>query len=262
MQIIFKTIGLLAILAAFSSGCATRGEIVAFKTDAAYLRRSVDSLRVEQRRLYYAMLRVQKMSEENTEANARLRADIQLQIEQLAQQTQILSDRLEDTGQRIANLPSKLRFSVPAAVQPADSSRQRTVADSSAPASPGADDARQIYNLAYQDLVKGQYELSRQGFAHYLELLPSGDLADNAQYWIGESYYGQEKFDAATQAFQATISRYPGGDKVPAAMLKLAYSQLKLGLTTPGKENLRLLIQRFPSSNEANLARSRLHELK
>jgi len=264
MKNLLKIIPLLTLL--FIVGCATRKEIVNFKNDSFYMRSQIDSLRAEQKRLRAAIVKLTALTEQSTEANNRLRADIQVQLNQLAEQSQILNDRLEETGRRISNLPSKLRLAAPVVAPGVDTTNNGSRGVDSSQVNAAArrrlEEAQRLYDSAYQDFVKGQYALAQQGFAQYLQLLPESDLADNAQYWIGECNYSQKKYNEAVQAFQIVITQYAAGEKVPAAMLKMSYAQIALGKTQTAKENLEALIRRFPQSNEANLARTRLQELK
>jgi tol-pal system protein YbgF len=243
------------------SACATRKEITNFKNDTFYIRAQVDSLRAEQRRLRTALVKLATLTEQNAEANSRLRADLKLQIDQLTGQNQLLSDRLEETGRRISNLPSKMMLATPV-MTPVDTTKKSSAIDTAAVRLRQIEEAQRLYDSAYQDFVKGQYALALQGFSQYLQMQPASSLTDNAQYWIGECYYSQKKYAEAIQAFQAVITKYPEGEKIASAMLKLAYAQITAGQTTSGKTNLEALIKRFPESNEAKLARARLQELK
>ncbi len=249
--------------ALLTTGCAVRKEIASIKNDSAYLRVQVDSLRAEQRRLRAELLSLRSLNEQSVEAANRMRADTQVQLNQVTEQTQLLSDRLEDTGRRISNLPSKLRFAGPPAPPPPDSTT-KNVADSTSKSAAvaAANDAQQIYDAAYADLVKGKYDLARRGFQQYLQMEPQGALADNAHYWIGESFYSQKNYEAAGKEFNAVLEKFLDGDKVPSAMLKLAYAQIASGKTAEGKKNLQALIKKFPQSNEANLAKAKLDELR
>lgn len=261
MKRLLTLTSLLSML--LSLGCATRKEIVNLKADAAYLRAQVDSLRVEQQHLGAAIRRLQTPIEQSAEAANRLRAELHLQVNQLSEQLQVLSDRLEDTSRRISNLPAKLRLAVPVVSQPkADSLANSAVDTSRTNIRSGLEEAQRVYDAAYQDMLKGRYQLAQQGFLQYLRLMPESEYADNAQYWIGESYYAQQKFELALQAFGEVMAKYPDGDKVPAALLKLAYCQLALGQTAAGKQSLEDLISRFPAASEAKLARSRLQDVR
>jgi tol-pal system protein YbgF len=245
------------------AGCAVRKEIASIKEDSTYLRVQVDSLRAEQRRLRAELLGVRSLTEQSVDSANRLRADTQVQLNQVAEQTQLLSDRLEDTGRRLSNLPSKLRFVGPPAPAAADTTNKSAAPDTSRrSAAPSPAELQQVYDAAYQDLVKGKYDVARQGLQQYLQIEPQGALADNAHYWIGESYYSQKNYEQAMQEFSLVIEKFSDGDKVSSAMLKLAYAQIAMGNTAAGKKNLEALIKRFPQSNEANLARAKLEELR
>ena len=248
--------------ALLTTGCAVRKEIAAIKHDSAYVRVQVDSLRAEQRRLRAELVRLRLLTEQSVETANQTRADTQVQLNQVAEQTQLLSDRLEDTGRRISNLPSKLRFAGPPAPAPADTTKKNATDSSRIAAPPTPDESQQLYDAAYQDLVKGKYDLARQGLQQYLQIEPEGALADNAHYWVGESYYSQKNYDEATKEFNVVLEKFPDGDKAPSAMLKLAYAQIASGKSAEGKKNLQALIKRFPQSNEANLAKAKLEELR
>ena len=62
-------------------------------------------------------------------------------------------------------------------------------------------------------------------------------------------------------AFDRVIQVYPKGNKVPAAILKKGFSYLELNNQQAGVKELRWVIQKHPSSNEAKIARNRLKTL-
>jgi tol-pal system protein YbgF len=127
------------------------------------------------------------------------------------------------------------------------------------PAASGASgEAVQLYEQAMQDLTEGRYPLSLQSFREFMRLAPAGDLSDNAQYGIGECFFAQSHFDSAAAEYARVHERYPNGDKVPAALYKLALSQEKLGDAAGAKRTFEQLVNGFPLSGEAQLARERL----
>lgn len=119
----------------------------------------------------------------------------------------------------------------------------------------------EAYGLAYNDYIKGNYDLALMGFRNFLSQYRSTSLAPNAQYWIGESYYGQNKYRKAIDAFQQVVSTYPESNKVPGAVLKTGYSYMELADRERGRLHLKKVIEDYPFSNEAKLARNRLAEL-
>jgi tol-pal system protein YbgF len=143
------------------------------------------------------------------------------------------------------------------AAGPDDSSAQPS------PAAPAASipDPQTLYKSAYSDYINGNYDLAIQGFEQYLENYGQTDLASNAQFYIGDSYYLQKKYPEAVKAYDKCITAYPGGNKMQAAQLKKAYALLAEGQTSAGVRELRSLVRRYPNSKEADLARQRLRRL-
>ena len=122
----------------------------------------------------------------------------------------------------------------------------------------GPPSPEELYNSAYSDFTKASYDLAKQGFEEYLKHYPDTELSDNAQYWIGESYYVQHKYFDAVQAFDRVLQDYPKGDKAPAAALKKGYSLLEMKNNEAGIRELRGVIQKYPGSDSAQLAKDRL----
>ena len=118
-----------------------------------------------------------------------------------------------------------------------------------------------MYQSGTADYNAGRYDLAIKDFQQYLQYYPDTELASNAQFYIGESYYAQEDYAKAIDEYNKCLDRYPAGDKLPAAQLKKGYALLDLGQSQAGARELRSLIQRYPNSREADLARQRLKGL-
>jgi tol-pal system protein YbgF len=130
------------------------------------------------------------------------------------------------------------------------------------PAGPAGPDPTQLYEQAAQDLTQGRYPLALQGFREYVQRFPSTDLADNAQYGVGECLFAEAQFDSAATEYERIESLYPQGDRVPAGLWKLALCREKLGQTVQARKALEDLVKGFPLSGEAQLARDRLAKSK
>lgn len=124
---------------------------------------------------------------------------------------------------------------------------------------PGANaNPGQLYDQAADDLTQGRYEMALRGFQTFVQNFPTTDLADNALYGVGECYFALARFDSASVAYARVDAEYPLADKVPAALFKLALSQEKEGKESDSRKTLEDLVDRFPNSGEAQLARERL----
>jgi tol-pal system protein YbgF len=123
----------------------------------------------------------------------------------------------------------------------------------------GADQA--AYNQAFDILKAGKYVDAITAFQQFLQSWPQSALADNAQYWLGESYYVTRDFQSAAAAFQTLLDRWPDSRKAPDALLKLGYTQAELKHIAQARATLTLVSTRFPGSDAANLAAARLLQL-
>jgi tol-pal system protein YbgF len=119
----------------------------------------------------------------------------------------------------------------------------------------------ELYQTAYRDYQKGNYDLAIGGFGDFVKQNPNSDLADNAAYWIGESLFSQKKYPEAIAQFDSVVTKYPQSDKVPGALLKKGYAYISLGEKSQGIVQLQYVVHEHPSSQEALLARQRLKQL-
>ena len=127
------------------------------------------------------------------------------------------------------------------------------------PAAAGADQG--AYNQAFDILKAGKYADAITAFQQFLQTYPQSSLADNAQYWLGESYYVTRDFQNAAAAFQTVLDRWPDSRKAPDALLKLGYTQAQLQHTAQARATLSSVATRYPGSDAANLAAARLLQL-
>jgi len=122
-------------------------------------------------------------------------------------------------------------------------------------------DPVQVFGAAYGDYLRGNYQLAIEQFRQFLVRFPQSEQADDAQYWIGESFFNQGLHDQALAEFDVLLTTYPQGDKVPAARLKKGYTLLTLNQAENGIKELRQLLSEFPDSAEAIAAKQRLEQL-
>jgi tol-pal system protein YbgF len=120
---------------------------------------------------------------------------------------------------------------------------------------------KEVYNMAYSDYRKGNFELAIDGFKMYGEQFPESPLADNSLYWIGECYFSQKKYAEAIEQFNELLLNYPRGDKIPAAYLKKGISLMELGKKEESLIVFKLLISKYPLEEETKIAQQKIREL-
>jgi tol-pal system protein YbgF len=118
------------------------------------------------------------------------------------------------------------------------------------------------FNLAYNEYLKGNYDLAVAGFDSFLRQFPSTSLAAHAQYWIGEAHLNKREYRAAVEAYERLINTYPKSDKVPPALYKAALGYVELGDLAKARSLFKRLIEEHSQSDEAARAKQRLAELR
>ena len=125
----------------------------------------------------------------------------------------------------------------------------------------GNEDVDKFYVQGYAQFNSGDYAAADQAFQEFLARAPESDLADDAQYWIGECFFSRKDYRRAILEFRKVIDQYPFGNRVPHAFLKLGLSYLALGDRERAAENLETVVQAFPKSDVATVARATLDQL-
>jgi tol-pal system protein YbgF len=123
-------------------------------------------------------------------------------------------------------------------------------------------EAPRLYRLAYDHVRAGRFPEAERDLREFVRRFPRHDYADNAQYWLGETYYARKTYSEAATAFRAVVERWPTGNKAPDALLKLGYSLLQLGDAGKGRGVLQQVVTHYPNTEAARLADRRLSELK
>ena len=122
--------------------------------------------------------------------------------------------------------------------------------------------AQDMYALAKQAYDNGSLEVARQGFDALIKAYPDAPQADNAQFWIGETYYREKWYEKAILEYHKVIKNYPNGNKVPAALLKQGFAFSQLNDATNARLVLSELVKKYPDASEAAIAKKKLDRLR
>jgi tol-pal system protein YbgF len=290
----FVALTLLAAGALAVGGCAdVSGD--ALQQDVAQLRQDLNTLSLNVHRSRGDTETVvgqldRRTREQSAETSKQLSA-LNTRLDALSQDVARVSARIDDLSQRVDSLgrqpapsgsPAPSGGAAPSGGSGAIPPPARTgagpgapppVAAVPAPTRAGAS-AEESYQAAYLDFSKGLYPLAVSGFRDFLRRFPDSSLADSAQYWIGEAYFSmaratagqpdkaRENMEQAVQEFRKVVVAYPRGAKVPTALYKEALALVELKQTALAQSRLQYLVDHFPQSEEAPLAKERLASLK
>jgi tol-pal system protein YbgF len=125
----------------------------------------------------------------------------------------------------------------------------------------GGSDDKVAYQTAFGLLKDSQYDRAITAFQKFLAAYPASQLADNAQYWLGEAYYVNKSFPEAQAAFQRVVDKYPQSRKRPDALLKIGYCQYELKQWDQAKGTLTQVTSQFADTPAGHLAQQRLDKM-
>ena len=122
-------------------------------------------------------------------------------------------------------------------------------------------DALAQQNSSIKKAIEDQKTQSEaiQAFQEYLKNYPQTDFSDNAQYWIGECHYGKQRYAEAVEAWNTLLRDFPSSDKLPDARVKKGMALERLGRRSQALVEYRFVVDRYPNSPAARLARERLN---
>ena len=229
-----------------AAGCAPGGYYNTSRT-------ALDSLLTSQAEMMRRVAALERKVDATQVGLQATRANNDARMAEISQRLDVLGGQLEESGAKFTRLAQGVD-TVKHRLMSADSERaSRGGADTTATPDPEA-----MYQAAYSDVAAGRYDLGREAFRTYLKYFSDTEVADNAQYWIGDCYYVTGDFASAIPEFQKVVQNYPKADKVPASLLKIGLSYARLKNTAEANKYYRLLIQKYPRSPEASAARERL----
>ncbi len=211
--------------------------------------------------------------DEQTNLTRKAFADQKLLVDNLTDDVRVLREKLDDTNVRITSLSEEveaLRLAVPPVqVLPQGTEPTADAADGAplpralvAPAAvvPGVSPQR-LFDQAMADYMAGQWDLSIQGFDAYIKTFPRSERADDAQHYIGRTYYNDGRFREAVQAFDRVNTDYPTGDVLPDTLYMRGLALDSLGETDGARESWELLLEKHPETPAGVLAKQALDRL-
>lgn len=119
-----------------------------------------------------------------------------------------------------------------------------------------------MFGNSYEQMRRGSLGTARAGFDELLRRFPNFEQASAAQLHIGACYEGEKKFVEADSVYSMVVSKYPRSHDAPTALYKFGLLRLQQGKSADAREALQRLIREYPRSTEAELAATRLPNIK
>jgi tol-pal system protein YbgF len=231
------------------AGCATRRQVLELQME-------VEAVRADQAQIKAQNAELDSLFRTNIDQSRRVNADFANYINQLDERMQQIAARLEDAVTLINRAAGAMESRTGGRRQPGDTTQVDTTRQA------GGVDCQKIYNAAYSDFVKERFEMAVNGFRNYIENCPNTALSDNAQYWIGESYFSQKQYDKAQRAFEKMLSDYPSSERLATGKLKLGRALYEQRQRTSARKYFEDVVKNYPGTDEAQEAAAMLERYR
>lgn len=202
----------------------------------------------------------------SSEVTARLEqtdTDLREEIDSLKRAAQSSYEREVAIAERLRDVEEHaavLREQVAAQREQLDTLRGSQPVTRKAADLPAEFDVTATYRRAMASYADHHYESALSQFGQILEAAPSSGYADNAQYWIGECYYGMGRFRQALIEF-AKVFSYSKTEKADDAQLQMARSHRALGDRDAAHAAFQKLLDEHPASEYVEDARKEINYL-
>jgi tol-pal system protein YbgF len=115
---------------------------------------------------------------------------------------------------------------------------------------------REQYAHAFNLMHNKRFDEAEAAYKAFLERHPDDPLAENAHYWLGETYYARQDYAAAAGTFLAGYEKFKTGAKAPDTLLKLGMALARLDKTPEACASFAEIERAFPDAPSAILGRA------
>jgi len=265
-----KSLLCLAVVIALMAGCATRQDVITLDSRTIALEKKYADLEKKSIATREDLSSLGADRDEKYQSFSDYKAEMRAEFERFKRELQLLGGRVEEgdhrLNQHIADMTARLdAYDLRLAKVEKYLDVQTAAGGAAGGAATAGGNNKQSEDIALYAQGKKAFDSedfggARGAFETLLKKFPQSDQADNAQFWIGETYYRENWYEKAILEYQKVIENFPKGNKVPAALLKQGMAFIELG----DKENAQLifkdLIDRFPRSTEAKIAAQKLKQ--
>lgn len=180
------------------------------------------------------------------------RAVTESRLDELQTRLEILESLVKENRYKIAQLSMRRRpTEAPADTVPAFA--DTSVVEASV--------ATHLYETAYVDFVKGNFQSAITGFRDFVKRFPMTDFSDDAQFMIAQSFFVLAEYPEAIVEFRKVLDGYPSGDRVPEAMYKLGLCYAEIDDIETARQYFMILVSRYPTAVETKQAQEMLDTL-
>ncbi len=226
----------------------------------------IDTLQSEVRVLTSGVEEYKDVARKPSKELDRMREDVIYRTKVLEEKSKSLEEQNRVQEERIKTIDDRLKSfegKIDQLAKQTDSDKSEMArGKESAEIKTSSTGAASLYKDAYEAFQKGDLDGARLKFEVFLRQYPNTELSDNAQFWIGETFYQKKDYEKAILEYEKVIVKYPEGEKVSSALYKQGLAFLELGDKTNARNLLKRVMERYPQSEQAEMAKKRLETIK
>ncbi len=238
-------------------GCVTKGDIQRVQDDVALFKAETarrDSARAAQlTQVIQVQQRVMDSLTSSRKAVGQLRGDLASDLYNIQQQLVQLQELTGQSQQRLSELRTQLEAR-------GEQISSTVPGDTSTPTASAAASADQMYEASLAQLRRGSTSTARQGLREMLRNYPTSERAGDALYFIGQSF-AAESPDSAAFYYDQVVQKHPTSSRAASALYNLGLVAERRKESRKAREAFQRVVQKYPQSDEAALARDRLKAL-
>lgn len=276
---LFGRVFVFALLAACSSlpALAVDREIIQIQRDIAILQ---ELIRQMERQVGERIAVTETLTKQNLDSTNKMNAAIAVieravakqgdeiigplsstrtKVDQLSAQFGGLRDMMEEINSRLNKLSQQvddIKTHITTAPPPSPG------IDSGTTGGGAATSSQALFNSAFSDYNRGNFDFAKQQFEEYMRTFPQSEKAADAQYYLGAILYQTNDFAGAVRAFDMVLERFPVTTLSADAQYKKGMALLKLDRAPDAAREFRAVMEKFPNSNVAPISQARLEEIE
>jgi tol-pal system protein YbgF len=241
---------------------STKKEISDLKTENQKLKADLslrlENLQSEMRTFSTSVGEYQELLKRSSKEMDRFKEEMEGRLRTIEEKRKTQEEKLKEIEDRLKVLDGRMAASASKAESERLASTKETISEIKG-VSTGMGT---LYKDAYETFHRGDLEGARRKFQAFLKQYSNTELSDNAQFWIGETYYLKKDYEKAILEYEKAVVKYPEGDKIPAALFKQAFAFLELGDKTNARNLFKRVIEKYPISDQAQIAKKKLETIK
>lgn len=182
---------------------------------------------------------------------------LKAEVARLRGQVEVIVYELETTQKRqkdfYVDLDNRLRKLESGAVEAKPEGKPEAAAK---PVDPAAE--MRDYEAALTAFKGAKYKDAQAGFLGFIKAYPNSTMQPSAHYWAASSHYQLREYPKAAELFGSLAANWPDDARAPDALLAQSNAQAEAGDAKASRRTLEILVEKYPNSNAAQVAKPRL----